>query len=200
MNNFLKNIEEKGTLLEKNVWLKFKDRFQFFTYKESDNNEYKVYDIIKRNITPESEYNFILQNDLFTKNLLFHYEQSELKFCKENIKINSKPRQYCDQEFAVYRFEKEEYKLFNIMEKFFLEYGLYLMEYKYYIETKNKIKKMSKNILNMFMKDFNDNIITNKNGEFEEFHDIIILEDDGNNYNIICENSDYYYFFKWCGS
>ena len=59
---------------------------------------------------------------------------------------------------------------------------------------------MSKNILNMFMWDFNDNIITNKNGEFEEFHDIIILEDDGNDYNIICENSDYYYLFRWSGS
>ena len=198
MNNFLKNIEEKGTELEKNVWLKFKDRFKFFTYKESDNNEYKVYDIIKRNITPE--YNFILQNDLFKKNLLIHYEQDELKYCIENIKINSKPSVYCDQEFAVYRFEKEEYKLFDIMEKFFLEKGLDLIEYKYYVETKKNIKKRSKNILNMFMGDFNDNIITNKNRMFEEFCDIIILEDDGNDYNIICENSDYYYFFTWCGS
>ena len=40
------------------------------------------------------------------------------------------------------------------------------------------------------MRDFNDNIITNKNWEFEEFCDIIILEDDSNDYNLICENSE----------
>lgn len=43
-------------------------------------------------------------------------------------------------------------------------------------------------------------IIINKNKKFEEFSDIIILENDGNSIYLLCENSDYYYFFQWEGS
>lgn len=205
--NLIEGFEKYGTEREKKVWLKLKNFFKFL-YDDTC-NEYEfngdVYSsknktIYKNDNLYYQNSDFAFNNDLFKKNLLIYYDQDELKFCKKSVKINSTPQPYCDQRFIICRFEKEKYILSDIMHTFLLDYGFGDMKYKQYVQSKNRFKNRSKNILDAFMSDFNDNIITNKNGEFEEFCDIIILEDDGNDYNLICENSDYYYFFNWSGS
>ena len=96
--------------------------------------------------------------------------------------------------------EKKKYDIHKIIINYFLEKGVNLIQYDEYIIFKNKINKMSINILDLFMNNLNLDIIINKNNKFEEFSDIIILENDGNSIYLLCENSDYYYFFQWEGS
>ena len=143
------------------------------------------------------DYHFILQNDLFKNNLILYYEGNKLKYCKDDITIKNKPKAYCDQEFSLYKFEKIKYDIHKIMKNYFLEKGVNLIQYDEYIIFKNK---MSKNILDLFMSNLDLDIIVNKNKEFEEFSDIIILENDGNSIYLLCENSDYFYFFQSEGS
>ena len=43
-------------------------------------------------------------------------------------------------------------------------------------------------------------LLGNKRNEWEEFTDIIPIEDDGNTRVVVFENSDYLYFFEWHSS
>ena len=197
--DWLKAVEERGTQQEKELWLKFKN--DYFTKDEIE------YEVIMSDRCEET-CDLIFTNDLFRNNLFLHYENTKLIYCSNNIKelLNKcNPQTYCDQEFVIYRFDKinKETK-YDIIKTFFTERYPSFLGYKDIYEEfnsfKKKVKNMSKNILDLFMKNLNYNLITNKNNKWEEFNDITILDNDGNSMYILCENSDYYYLFLWDGS
>ena len=107
MSNLLKEIENRGTDKEKIVWLKFKNILKNFKYKDG-NEEYEIFDIIRRDSFEDMHNNFILQNDLFKNNLILYYDNNKLRYCNDKIIIKNKPKAYCEQEFALYKFGKKK--------------------------------------------------------------------------------------------
>ena len=197
---WLKAVEERGTDQEKELWLQFKDKF---IYMEDEECSFIVYkDFINYENDYEDNDSIILESELFKNNLFLHYKGDKLEYYSDGI-LNAQP--YCDQEFAIYRFDKSNKKTkFDILHTYFMEKIPAFFGYKDIYEEFNsfrqKVQNRSKNVLDMFMKNLDSDLVTNKNHEWEEFTDIIVLDNDGNSIYLLCENSDYYYFFLWEGS
>lgn len=146
-----------------------------------------------------------MESELFKNNLLLYYKGRKLEYCSNDIQKPSNPQPHCEQEFAIYRFDKMNKRTkFDILHTYFMEKVPEFFGYKDIYEEFNsfrqKVQNCSKKVLDMFMKNLNPDLVTNKNHKWEEFNDIVVLDNDGNSIYLLCENSDYYYFFQWEGS
>jgi len=163
----------------------------------------------------ESEHEELKEFEYFRSHLLFEYIGSNLKYAHDSVKDvleGMNPQPYGDMEFRVYRFDKLNGDKFGLIVRYFLLCGNTFTcnsdknIYDAYQDVVNKFADKSQDLLTCFMSNWNNLLkynrflLGNKKNKWEEFTDIVLLEDDGNTYNVLFENSDYLYFFECISS
>lgn len=219
LDQFFREVENRGTQTEQDLWLVLKPFFKVYQNIDEETGEkYETFDISDEyysSMNFESEHGELKEFEYFRSHLLFEYIGSDLEYASDSVKDileNINPQPYGDMEFRVYRFDKLNGDKFGLIVRYFLFCGNRFTVnsdkniYDAYQDVVNKFKNKSQDLLTCFMSGWNNLsqnnrfLLGNKKNEWEEFTDIVLLEDDGNTYHVLFENSDYFYFFEWLSS